>query len=129
MHQMWKLNSPSPVRPETCLLAIGVNPDAGFDDRYPGSGASSSRHPSVWALRRRDRDPTRSTLAIRRSLEEVKGKLIVGETKTGVGRVITLTRSLSSEFAKRCAQLPDDPNALILGNRMGPVPSLPKLHA
>ena len=71
------------------------------------------------ALRRRDLDPTRSTLAIRRSLEEVKGKLIVGETKTGVGRVITLPRSLSAEIAKRCEQLPDDPDALIFGNRMG----------
>ena len=48
------------------------------------------------SIRRRDLDPTRSTLAIRRSLEEVKGKLILGEAKTGVGRVITLPSTLAA---------------------------------
>ena len=71
------------------------------------------------ALRRRDLDASRSTLAIERSLEEVKGRLVVGETKTGVRRVITLPRTLSSELERICRKLPDDPNALMFGNRWG----------
>jgi integrase len=71
------------------------------------------------ALRRRDLDPARSTLAIQRSVEDVKGRLIVGETKAGVGRVITLPRALSAEIAARCELLPAEADALIFGNRKG----------
>ena len=58
-------------------------------------------------------------MAIQRSVEDVKDRLIVGETKAGVGRVITLPRALSAEVASRCELLRAEPDALIFGNRKG----------
>jgi len=71
------------------------------------------------ALRRRDFDPLRRTLAIRRSVEEVKGHLHVGETKPGDDRTITLPRAVAVDLEDRCEQIACEPDALIFGNRQG----------
>ena len=71
------------------------------------------------ALRRHDLDSARCTLTIQRNVEDVKGHLVIGETKAGVSRVITLPRALSSELAARCGRLPVGGDALIFGNRNG----------
>ena len=92
-------------------------------------GYSGLRIGEALALRRRDLDPARSTLAIQRSVEDVKGRLIVGETKAGVGRVITLPRALSAEIAARCELLPAEADALIFGKPQRGLSSLSKLHA
>jgi len=71
------------------------------------------------ALRRRDLDSVRHTLAIRRSVEDVKGYLHVGETKGGEDRTITLPDALSEELARQLESMPPGPDALIFGNRKG----------
>lgn len=71
------------------------------------------------ALRRRDFDPIRRTLAIRRSVEEVKGHLPVGETKPGDDRTIPLPRPIAADLEARCEAIPPGPDSLIFGNRKG----------
>ncbi len=74
----------------------------------------------LWALRRKDFNPSRRTVTVARAFKQVKRQLLVGPVKTKAARrVITLPETTQALIDRHLATVPPHPDALVFTDPQG----------
>ncbi len=97
------------LRPAGNGARVGRNkrPDLGLAVRL--AAYTGLRSGELWGLRRKHFDLTRRTIRVVEAVSEVRGRVVVGTTKTGATRSVTWPEVLDSAIATHLANLsPDD---------------------